>query len=419
MTSSTKHTARLWNTAWSIQISINQIPYNYNLLYGFTEPREFTAVIMHIVPRAMRRLRGIQWSVFALVLSARTVASLAGEVGTQPQVAVASQAASGQSASDEADDVELLRIDDHAKRSDALHAIVDAWLKPSDGGELRGLGANAASLPLTDAELSFMSKLKPCELPVYNPRTGCVAHAAYSLNCFPSQKVIPNMIKFHPGEVVLDYGSFLGEATFALDSAINQVQAKYGNLSGTHLLAMDTWKEHRAYGGLWTTPSKWQPPSSKETVGIDIKAPPPYYQFLTNIRRRPTLAERVIPISMLTVDTTALGNALGLSTQRPKLIYVNPPRHPASLSRDLPELWRLLACGGTIGGAGYHVSRSEIDSFATSIPGAKLEAYMVHAPGSNHYERNFPFYAAALGVITGQFHANFTHWKIQNKSCDS
>ena len=330
--------------------------------------------------------------------------AVATDASTQPQ---------GEANTNNVDVEEEQRSHNHAKRSDALKAIVDAWLQPTDKGESKGVGETADTVALTESELSLMSKLKPMEVPFYDKITGCISHAAYRRNCYPSAKAIPSMITFHPGEVVVEYGAFLGEATFALGSAIEAAQAKYGNVSTTRILAMDTWKEHQAFAGLWSLPSTYQPP--KEVAGLETTAPPAYYQFLTNIRVRKALAERVVPLSMLVNDMVARGNALGLSAQRPRLIYVNPPRHAASLNHDLPALWRLLACGGTIGGAGYPSSRAEIDTFAASVPGAKLQAYYVHAPGSK-FERHEP-YADPSTFGGGKYHANFTFWKIQNKMC--
>ena len=312
------------------------------------------------------------------------------------------------------------RVHNHAKRSEQLQAVVSAWLNPlSKGSEpVVGVGVTADNLALAAAELSVMNKLKPAERPYYDRKGGCIHHAAYAKYCFPSDKIIPRMITSHPGPVVVEYGSFLGEATWALHSAIQGVQSKYGNLSSTRILAMDTWKEHQAFGGIWTFSDTWQPP--KDVMAEQTPQPPAYYQFLVNLRRSASVDSRVVPFSLLAPDAVARANGIGMSSPRPKLIYVNPPRHTASLSLDLPTLWRLLACGGTIGGAGYHVLRNEVDAFAASIPGAKLEAYMLHAPGSK-YEKEDRFNAEEFysGAHFGMFHVNFTYWKICNKPCPS
>lgn len=302
------------------------------------------------------------------------------------------------------------RIRNHGRRSELLQALVDTWLSPSgEGGH--GLDATASTLPLSEAEKSLMANYTPASLPSYDYRSGCIHHAMYVKNCYASPKVISNMLAFDPGPTVIEYGSFLGEATFALHAAINLAHTIYGNASSTKIIALDTWREHQAYTSIHTSPEDWQPPTGQlGQLGV-VPHPPAFYQFLVNLQESPALYDRVVPL-----QTEAQARAFGSLPHRPRLIYVNPPRHTAALARDLPILWRLLACGGTIGGAGYHVCRFEVDEFATSTPGARLEAFQVHAPGGR-YEKDFPFGSSA--VTAGRFHVNFTYWRIRNKSCSS
>ena len=115
----------------------------------------------------------------------------------------------------------------------------------------------------------------------------------------------------------------------------------------------------------------------------------PYYQLLVNCNATDAAKERVEAFSLLAPDALQRAHTMGSAgaTTRPRLIYVNPLG--PSLRHDLPVLWRLLACGGTMAGAGYHLPdiQPHVDSFAESKAGATLEAFVVHAPGATKYER--------------------------------
>ena len=73
---------------------------------------------------------------------------------------------------------------------------------------------------------------------------------------------------------------------------------------------------------------------------------------------------------------------------RPVLIYINANQRAERMRHDLQQAWRLLACGGTLFGAGYHLNRAEIDDFRLKIAEnlGSFEAHVVHAPGALKFE---------------------------------
>jgi len=118
----------------------------------------------------------------------------------------------------------------------------------------------------------------------------------------------------------------------------------------------------------------------------------------------------------------ACATELGATGRRPTLVYINPPWRRERLRRDLIQAWRLLACGGTLFGAGYHLFRDEIDAFAAHLtslgkepaqPG--LETHTVHAPGAIKYENISSPYSDEL--MLAQLRSNFSTWAIRPKRC--
>ena len=303
----------------------------------------------------------------------------------------------------------------HGARSERLHAFVHAWLKQDASTSAVGEGLAMAALTPDEAEL--MRWLRPAAPPQYHPRTGCMTK--HPEPCYPSPKFMESLFDFHPGPFVVEWGPFLGEATLPLAKAITAVQATLGNLSGTRVLSVDSFKEHTGYAGLMMDPVKWEPTSGASSLSAKVPHPPAYYQFLLNLRSTEDAINRVVPVPLLASDAITRANAFGKGGQRPRLVYVNPPPFgmASSLRRDLPTLWKLLACGGTMAGAGYHLPyiQPEVDKFAATLSGIELEKFVVHAPGSIKYEvLNTPFSHQAL---IDNKKSNFSYFKIRNKPC--
>ena len=200
-----------------------------------------------------------------------------------------------------------------------------------------------------------------------------------------------------------------------LVNAIDRIPAFRG--STTNVIAIDTFNEHRSFGGIFTKPMTWLPPSGLSLAAMrEVPQPLAYYQFLQNVRTILSSAiQRVVPFPLLAHDAVARARALGANGQ-PFFIYVNPPAITKWLSQDLPVLWRLLACGGTIAGAGYHLPglQPEIDTFAANTEGVLLERFVVHAPGTKWEKTNTPFSHEAL---IANKKSNISYWRIRNKPC--
>lgn len=226
-----------------------------------------------------------------------------------------------------------------------------------------------------------------------------------------------SLIQFNPGPLILEYGSYMGEASLALAQAVNDVQSTWGTLN-TKVLAMDSFEAVTGYEGMFMQPATWVPPASAAAATAATPSyPMPYYQFVANSRLTDVAKSLIVPFPMLASNSLARAHALGAAnpSTRPKLIYVNPVG--ASLRRDLPVLWRLLACGGTMAGAGYHLAdvQPEVDTFAESKAGATLEAFVVHAPGSTKYERLETTFSHE--ALLANRRSNVSFWRFRSKPC--
>ena len=298
-------------------------------------------------------------------------------------------------------------------RSERLHAVVTAWLRETPTDVLQDGGLKLVP-KLEPAETMVMSFLRPPQPPSYHPHTGCIAGQTI---CYPSPNLMKSFIQFNPGPVVVEYGSFMGEATQALAQAVADAQTTWGTLP-TKVLAIDSFDSTTGYQGVFMNPWTWvAPPAVRVAAASAPPHPTPFYQFLVNMGVTDATKERVVPFPLLAPDALTRARLLGTANPaaRPRLIYVNPVG--ASLKHDLPVLWRLLACGGTMAGAGYHLPdvQPEVDAFAASKAGAMLEAFVVHAPGAGKYEK-LELEFSHEGLITNR-KSNVSFWRFRTKPC--
>jgi hypothetical protein len=301
----------------------------------------------------------------------------------------------------------------HNARSERLHAVVTAWLRDTPT-EVIQYGVIKLVRKLEPAETAVMSFLRPPQPPSYHPHTGCIAGQTI---CYPSPNLMKSFIQFNPGPLVVEYGSFMGEATQALAQAVADAQTTWGTLP-TKVLAIDSFDSTTGYQGVFMNPWTWvAPPAVRVAAASAPPHPTPYYQFLVNMGVTDATKERVVPFPLLAPDALTRARLLGTANPaaRPRLIYVNPVG--ASLKHDLPVLWRLLACGGTMAGAGYHLPdvQPEVDAFAASKAGALLEAFVVHAPGAGKYEK-LEHEFSHEGLIANR-KSNVSFWRFRAKPC--
>ena len=128
-----------------------------------------------------------------------------------------------------------------------------------------------------------------------------------------------------------------------------------------------------------------------------------------------------MPLPLLNASTLARAHGFGASN-RPSLIYVNPLVNSTNLRHDLAALWRLLACGGTMAGLGYHRLWVEVDAFAEGLKkhasaaeksAAELETFTVHAPGSRW--ESLDQFTAEVMAKTKQ--SEMSLWRLKAKPC--
>ena len=168
----------------------------------------------------------------------------------------------------------------------------------------------------------------------------------------------------------MEFGSFLGETTLGLADAVESRAPK----NDVRIVAMDTWKDTTGLGGVWTAPMKWNAPSGLlVAIGAnesfsDAMQQLAYYQFLANVNANPAAKFRVTALPLLSMEAVGRASIVGSTYPLPSVVYLNPPVDTASLRHEiLPQLWRLLACGGTLIGHGYHKMQSEVDDFALHV----------------------------------------------------
>ena len=84
---------------------------------------------------------------------------------------------------------------------------------------------------------------------------------------------------------------------------------------------------------------------------------------------------------------------------------------------DLREGWRLLACGGSMAGAGFHLPsvHDEVVAFEALTGGVPLVAHTVHAPGASKFENiSHPYTDDGMLANT---RSNFSTWEFRGKGC--
>mmetsp|Transcript_2745 Transcript_2745/g.7621 ORF Transcript_2745/g.7621 Transcript_2745/m.7621 type:complete len:335 (+) Transcript_2745:101-1105(+) len=301
-----------------------------------------------------------------------------------------------------------------AAHTEQLHAVVSAWLKPNAAESAKDGGLSSPSL--TQTERDVMGYLRPAVAPQYHPHSGCVTGSL----CYPAPNLFKHLIQFNPGPVVVEYGSYLGEATIGLAQALTDIQGIWGGTLSTKVLAIDSFQNNAGYMGMFQNRASWSAPAAAVTAigeGNRLPYPMPFYQFLANSAVSASARERVVPFPLLDPSAVMRANALGSADPptRPRFIYVNPVG--ASLRHDLPILWHLLACGGTMAGVGYHLAdiQPQVDAFDASKPGARLEKFVVHAPGAAKYERLETEFSHE--ALLANRKSNFSFWRFTNKPC--
>ena len=302
-------------------------------------------------------------------------------------------------------------------KDNGLKSVVHSWLstgqETKDAVSTRGATIVPPSVPPSEAAL--LQWLRAAEPPRYHNHVGCMVKTI----CYASVKVIEDLLAFDPG-VVIEYGSFLGETTAAIAQALARMATVSSSERPTYIVAIDTWKQHTYYMNMFTQTMQWEsPPGLVQALASADPAPSlpaAFYQFKVNMDAIPEARDRVMPLPLLISDTIERARTLALNiSQRPKLVYVNPSEH--GLRHVLPHLWKLLTCGGTMAGHGYHLPTVQpvIDEFAART-GVALEAKVVHAPGTKYENIHLPF---SHETMAQQLRSNFSWWALRGKRCSN
>ena len=191
-------------------------------------------------------------------------------------------------------------------------------------------------------------------------------------------------------------------------------------------MAVDTWHEHVAYTGSFTIETTYTPPRA----AVDGAALHPewladgrtllFEQYVRNLNSTTFSAivrDHVLPIPLLAQDSESKATELGKIAGQPHFIYINPPKRVERLRHDMQQGWRLLACGGSLFGAGYHLFQEEIDSFEGRLGEGqpRLETHVVHAPGAMKFENtSFPY---SDDMMIANAKSNFSTWALRGKRC--
>lgn len=234
----------------------------------------------------------------------------------------------------------------------------------------------------------------------------------------------------------LEVGPFLGSVSIALANAL-----VYQQRSDGFVLAVDTFRSTEGFVGIRTQLESYTPPLGVGRVYLHPEKEENfhYYAYMRNVatahvsqggavgqwvpktmQHKPVenATKKVVPMSLKAPKFKSNAHWLGRKGWRPTLIYLNAPRVGADYKRELDLSWKLLACGGTIAGDGYHIPgvTRALKELAAKRKGV-LEAYFVRAPGTryevswawqdtNEFQERIAFYNMA----------NFTVWKV-NKPC--
>jgi hypothetical protein len=232
------------------------------------------------------------------------------------------------------------------------------------------------------------------------------------------------LLETNPGPVIVEFGSSIGAATtIALSSAA--AKEKYVN---TTVLTLDSFDETKYFEGIFMQPKERSPPEALATAAAVLPNPLAYYEF---IAKTGPVQDHIVPIPLLNAGSLARAHAFSAAAKsgeraednRPGLIFVNPPFNGTSLRHDLSALWRLLACGGTMAGTGYHLPSvmPEVDAFDEiirsrhSVPekASILEKFTIHAPGTK-WESLEPFTEASMARNA---RSEMSMWRYRAKPC--
>ena len=294
--------------------------------------------------------------------------------------------------------------------------------------------------------------------PVHHPWSGCVVDIRRTTLreqtvCFPSHKFLTELLleqqsragyrkepgfvcpnrpeltcyepSLPPGALIVEFGPFLGESTVGLGQALLQTK-----LNAT-IVSVDTWHERLAHSGPFQKRVTWEPPPA----ALEAASAHPerlasaggsllFAQYLINVHSTWDTAiegegakAAVLPVPLLdTAEVQARAAALGDTGVRPRLVFINPPHRVERLQKDMMQGWRLLACGGTLAGSGYHLHRNEIDSFRMRLEPnqPQLEASSWHAPGAIRWEKKVPYSDEDMHKNAK---SNFSTWAFRGKVC--
>ena len=308
-------------------------------------------------------------------------------------------------------------------------SFVNAWLLAAAAAAPQSTGLQVPIWPeWTLPEGPVRSLLKPPPPAIWHPRSGCRP----SPICYPCLTFLKTMLQeqaewgafgSNSSTVIVELGSFLGEATVGLAMALRATQLE------ASLISVDTWHEHVGHTGLFQHAVTFLPPTGAEQA---ITAHPEWLepgrsllfeQFVRNVNASGAgVRELVRPVILHSAGAAARATELGATGRRPTLVYINPPWRSERLQHDLIQAWRLLACGGTLFGAGYHLFPDEIDAFAARLSShgegpaqPELETHAVHAPGAIKYENVSVPYSDETMLAQGR--SNFSTWSIRPKRC--
>lgn len=292
-------------------------------------------------------------------------------------------------------------------RSERLHAIVNAWLKPDAKEGATDGGLNSPQFTKTEQDIVAQLSAEPLpDKPVY-----------------PAPRLLEKLLETTPGPVIVEYGSCMGEATIGLSVAATK--KKFANVK---VFALDSFDDNTWFEGNFMRARTWSPPEA--IANAALPNPAAFYQFIAKTR---AVQNQIVPIPLLNAGSLPRAHAFGASgapgekpgENRPGLIFVSPPSNATSLRHDLSALWRLLACGGTMAGTGYHLPgiMPEVDAFDENMrsrhsdPGKVplLEKLTVHAPGTK-WETLEPF---TPEVMARNAHSEMSVWRYRAKPCST
>ena len=311
----------------------------------------------------------------------------------------------------------------------AMHSFVSTWIKAEESRKKEDKPSTLPPWPEWAAPIGPLRSLllQPNTL-ARHPWSGC----RLSTICYPSLAFLQDTLRQYtrstndlaPGALIVELNSFMGEASVGLAEALDYLKLK------ATIIAVDTWHEHQGYMGSFQLPHTFVPPQvASDAARFHPEWMSPgrsilFEQYVRNVNESgavakgmPPMRDHIRPIPLFAPDMVSRAAELGATGSRPFLIYIGAPRRPERMRHDLQQAWRLLACGGTLFGSGYHLNRREIDEFVPKIGDDQpaLEARVVHAPGATKFENiSVPFSEELMAAFAK---SNFSTWAIRGKRC--